>query len=257
MISKALTKRILALHTKKGREKEGIFLAEGRKVLLELAAVAQKPNSPWQVLLYILPEQDAAAPQLPWVQTILEQAEAPCHTADAETIAQLSTLQNNQEGLALVYAPAWPAFAPASGKLYLALDGIRDPGNLGTLMRLADWFGIGDVLASPDTCEWQNPKAVSASMGSFLRTRVHYGDLAQLMAQIPLCYGALLDGVPSYEVQHTGGTAALVIGSESHGIRPEVLPLITHPITIPGSGSAESLNAAMAAGILLYQLRKP
>jgi TrmH family RNA methyltransferase len=247
MISKAQSKRILSLHTKKGREKEALFLAEGRKVLQELA------NDPtWNVVLYLLPADSFE----PWVQAIKTAAPTRYLELDPATLAQHSTLQNNQEGIAVVEDPTYSHFHNQKDSLYLALDGIRDPGNMGTMLRLADWFGITDVLCSEDTCEWQNPKVVQASMGSFLRTRVHYGHLPDLLADIPTRYGALLEGTSSYTLEKPKGTAALIIGSESHGIHETLLPIITHPITIPRFGVTESLNAAMAAGMLLYELRR-
>jgi TrmH family RNA methyltransferase len=247
MISKAQSKRILALHTNKVREKEGLFLAEGRKVMQELAQA-----DGWNVLLYLLP----LGVDEPWIHAIKTAAPDRYWEVEPEEIARHSTLQNNTEGLAVVEDPQSQNFSPKKNTLYLALDGIRDPGNLGTLIRLADWFNISDILCTPDTVEWQNPKVIAASMGSFLRTRIHYGALDALLAKIPTRYGALLQGEPSYTLKAPTTACALVIGSESHGIHKETLPLITHPVTIPRLGHAESLNAAMAAGILLYELRR-
>jgi len=256
MISKALTKRIMALHTKKGREREGLFLVEGRKAMLELATAAQATGSGWQPLLFILPEPATDTDMPAWQAQLQGMATVPCYLTDTATLAALSTLQNNAEGIALVSNPGWPAFAPSAAGLYLALDGIRDPGNLGTLIRLADWFSIPHILASADTCEWQNPKTIAASMGSFLRVQVHYGALASLLEKIPVRLGATLQGASSYGLAQGNNATALVIGSESHGIRQEVLPLLTQQISIPGHGGAESLNAALAAAMLLYELHR-
>lgn len=247
MISKNQSKLIRALHTKKARQAEGLFLVEGRKALQEIAG-----HPDWQVHSYVLAE-DAYGDWATKVRTIAGPGQLI--VVKSEELADLTTLQTNTEGLAVVASPALPPFTPEPGRLYLALDGIRDPGNLGTLLRLADWFGITDVLCSDDTCEWQNPKTVMATMGSFLRVRVHYGALAELLRGLPAVYGALLEGQSSYALSGPM-QGALLIGSESHGIRPETLPLITHPITIPRFGEAESLNAAMAAGMLLYEGRR-
>lgn len=247
MISKNQSKLIRALHTKKARQAEGLFLAEGRKALEE---IADRPDA--HVRYYVLAE-DAYGD---WAAKVRTKARpGQLIEVKSEELAALTTLQTNAEGLAVVEAAVLPPFAPQPGSLYLALDGIRDPGNLGTLLRLADWFGITDVLCSDDTCEWQNPKTVMATMGSFLRVRVHYGPLAELLQGLPAVYGALLEGQSSYTLPGPM-QGALLIGSESHGIRPEALPLVTHPVTIPRFGQAESLNAAMAAGMLLYEGRR-
>ncbi len=248
MLTQAQSKRIRALHTKKARQAEGLFLAEGRKVVQELAA-----DPAWQVRQYVL----LAGINEPWAAKV-KAAARPGQLAEVPQaeLDRLTTLQTNTEALAVVEAKAWPPFAYQPGSLVLALDGIRDPGNLGTIIRLADWFGVQDVLCSADTCEWQNPKVIQASMGSFLRVRVHYGALPQMLADVPAVYGALLDGLPSYALPGPM-QGALLIGSESHGIRPEALPCITQALTIPRFGQAESLNAAQAAGLLLYEGRRP
>ena len=248
MLTQAQTKRIRALHTKKARQAEGLFLAEGRKVVQELAA-----DPTWRVRQYVL----LAGINEPWA-TKVKAAAQPGTLAEVPQaeLDRLTTLQTNTEALAVVEERPCPPFAYQPGSLVLALDGIRDPGNLGTLLRLADWFGVADVLCSADTCEWQNPKVIQASMGSFLRVRVHYGPLPALLAGIPTVYGALLHGMPSYALPGPM-QGALLIGSESHGIGPEALACVTHPVTIPRFGQAESLNAAQAAGLLLYEGRRP
>ncbi len=138
----------------------------------------------------------------------------------------------------------------------MVLDGIQDPGNFGTIIRIADWFGIKQIVASEDTVELYNPKVIQSTMGSFLRVNVWYQPLPGFLqsAGIPV-YGALLNGKNMHgEPPVTEGL--LVIGNESKGISKELLPFISHPITIPRLGGAESLNAAVAAGIIVSHLTK-
>ena len=142
--------------------------------------------------------------------------------------------------------------------LVLALDGVQDPGNMGTMLRTADWFGIRSVVCSRDTVSCYNPKVVQASMGAIFRTDVQYADLAAYLKEAAKSgcsvYGAMLDGddIRQFVPQHP---AVLVIGNEGNGISPEVARCITHRVTIPNvGGTAESLNAASAAAILCYQL---
>src|SRR4029078_31018 len=133
--------------------------------------------------------------------------------------------------------------------LVLVLDGIQDPGNLGTIIRIADWFGINQIIASEDTADIYNSKVVQSTMGSIIRVNVWYKNIEQWLntSKTPV-YGALLNRVSIYETQQIS-EGMLVIGNESKGIRSNILPYIQHAITIPAQGNAESLNAAVATGI--------
>jgi TrmH family RNA methyltransferase len=128
---------------------------------------------------------------------------------------------------------------------------------MGTIIRIADWFGIDQIIASEDTVELYNPKVIQSTMGSFMRVKVWYRDIASLLGkcEVPI-YGAVLEGKSMYEVKPPE-TGILVIGNESKGIREELQSLIQERITIPRIGQAESLNAAVALGILLSQFRRP
>jgi TrmH family RNA methyltransferase len=141
---------------------------------------------------------------------------------------------------------------PGKG-LFLALDGIRDPGNLGTILRTADWFGVRHIVCSADTVSCFNPKVVQASMGAVFRTQVEYVDLPQWLAGCGMpVYGASLQGRPLDRAALPDGPSVLLIGNESRGIGPAAMAQVSHPILIPNrGGTAESLNAAVAAGILL------
>ena len=141
-------------------------------------------------------------------------------------------------------------------RLTLALDRIQDPGNMGTMLRTADWFGVRHVVCSHDTVSCYNPKVVQASMGAIFRTLVEYVDLPQWLAGcgVPV-YGASLAGRPLPEVELPQGNAVLLIGNESRGIGSETMAHVTHPVLIPNrGGTAESLNASVAAGILMERL---
>ena len=139
----------------------------------------------------------------------------------------------------------------AEGRI-LVLDGIQDPGNMGTIIRTAHWFGIDTIICSPDCADVFQPKVVQASMGSIFSVAVVYKNLEDFFAEnTKPVYGALLNGQPVNTV--TAATDAIIlIGSEGKGIRLNLIPFITHPVTIPGFSDAESLNAAVATGILLY-----
>ena len=143
-----------------------------------------------------------------------------------------------------------------AGGSILSLDRIQDPGNLGTMLRTADWYGIRRVVCSRDTVSCYNPKVVQASMGTIFRTRVEYVDLPQWLAACGMpVYGASLGGRPLSEVELPTADAVLLIGNESRGIGAEAMAQVTHPVLIPNrGGTAESLNASVAAGILMERL---
>ena len=165
-------------------------------------------------------------------------------------IASVSTLKSNAAGVAVVKQKR--VVLPENfERVTLFLDNLRDPGNLGTIVRLVDWYGIRHVVCSPETVEFYNPKVISATMGSFTRVHVAYTDLPAFLKRFPYpVYGADLDGTNVHKHRFEPKTG-LVIGSESHGISPEVQACLTARLTIPRLGGAESLNAAMAAGIIL------
>jgi TrmH family RNA methyltransferase len=247
-LSKARTAYLVSLQQKKFRQKYRNFIAEGGKIVAEI--LTQRKFSPEG--LYALP-------------AFLDKNTALCRAhPDMEVVAvseremeKISALHTPSEALVVLReAEPLPTEALRGDRYYLALDGIRDPGNLGTLLRLADWFGIDRVFCSPDCAEVHAPKTVQATMGSFLRVDAVETELAGLFAGHPRLpvYGALLEGTPLPECRFAPG-GFLLIGSESHGIRPELLPYVTDRVTIPRYGGAESLNAAVAAGILLMGIK--
>lgn len=249
MLSKARISYLVSLQQKKFRQKYRNFTAEGGKIVAEILSQRQFSLES----LYALPDWlDRNAPLLagwPGLEAV--------ETTESE-LRKISALSTPAEVLAVVsdFSPELPDILPED-QFYLALDGIRDPGNLGTLMRIADWFGVEWVFCAPDCADARNPKAVQASMGSFLRVKtleIELSDLFALQDHLPL-YGAVLDGTALPQVTFGNG-GVLLIGSESHGIRPDLLPRLTQGITIPRFGGAESLNAAVAAGILLMEMKK-
>ncbi len=171
-------------------------------------------------------------------------------------IAKMSSLEFNDTGIAVVKQKENRAFEINDTDIILALDDIRDPGNLGTIIRTADWYGVTKIVCSPTTAEFYNMKTISATMGSFTRVQIFYTELPDFLKQINLpIVGALLDGENAHMFSFPKN-GVLLMGNESNGISNSVISLITDKITIPKYGNAESLNVAIATGILLDNWRK-
>ncbi len=238
MISKAKLKYIKSLQVKKYRNEEQCFLIEGAKSVKEII------QSDFQILAVV------------GVANFLEkELQLPLGTIEViecteSELASIGSFQTNEAAIAI--AKMKPTRKPAmDNKLLLALDDIRDPGNLGTIIRTADWYGIRSIIASEQTADFYNPKVITASMGSFTRMNVYYTDLFSFLSESKRpVYGAFLDGndVHTKPVEKGG---IIVIGNEAHGISALVETQITERITIPRYGKAESLNAAIATAIIL------
>lgn len=246
MLSKNEVKHIQSLHHKKGREKARMFIAEGRKLVLEL--LEYRPD--WLQQLY--------ATSTFYELTGLQPDAVRFHEISTATLERISVLQTPQEVLAVVQQPTAPQVPFSQTGWVLALDGIRDPGNLGTLIRLADWFGLSGIYCSPDCVEPWNPKTVQASMGSIFRVPVAVESLPHILSVesrqkvVAALEGTALD---QFSFSESG---ILLIGNEAQGIRAEISELVQQQVSIPRFGAAESLNAAMAAGIILWEIkRKP
>jgi TrmH family RNA methyltransferase len=241
MLSKNELKYIQTLCHKKQRQSTGRFIAEGSKLvddILQSDYVIEK--------IYALPEWLAAHPHLA-IESV---------AISADELAKISLLQTPNQVLAIVKQKVAAADMAGEASFTLVLDGIQDPGNMGTIIRIADWFGIKNIIASEDTVELYNPKVIQATMGSFTRVNVAYQSLEVFFNDNHLpVFGALLQGESIYQ-QEALTAAVLVIGNEAKGIRNSVLPFINIPVTIPRIGGAESLNAAVAAGIIVSHLRK-
>lgn len=176
------------------------------------------------------------------------------HEVDRKTLQQISLLKHPQGQLAIC------SYLPVSTErpvFILALDTVQDPGNLGTILRLAAWFGVHHIVASKETVDKYNPKVVQASMGAVFNVEMEYLDLADFLQETKLpIYGALLDGVNIYE-KKIAKKGILLMGNEGNGIAEELIPLINQPLSIPQFGQGESLNVAMATAVLLSEFSRP
>ncbi len=238
-LSKNEVNFIQSLCHKKHRQTEGLFIAEGVKLVEEIIQSHFKLKK-----IYATSK---------WAATNTHLGDVLCIISE-DDLHRISSLQTSHQVLALVEQPTAQTVLPFAQKQSLVLDGIQDPGNFGTIIRIADWFGIHQIICSHTTVELYNPKVIQSTMGSFIRVPVSYGNLTELLKNVSIpIYGALLSGENIYKIpKPTEGI--LVIGSEGKGIGAELLPLITNPVTIPRIGGAESLNAAVATGILLSHL---
>ncbi len=249
MLSKNQIKYIRSLHLAKFRRQEKLFIAEGPKLALELLNSDFKVHS-----IHCLEEWHNANNRLC--------GNIPVSIISQKELERISALQTPNEVLLLVHTHRESSVDPVpdGDDLVLVLDGIRDPGNMGTIIRTADWYGVSDIVCSNDCVEVYNPKVVQATMGSIARVRITYRDLEVFFTgkdkALPV-YGALLDGKSIYE-QQLSAPGYLLIGSESHGISSSLTPCITHPLLIPphSRAGAESLNASVATAIVLAEFRR-
>ncbi|SCW60871.1 RNA methyltransferase, TrmH family [Mucilaginibacter sp. NFR10] len=173
-------------------------------------------------------------------------------------LEKISSLKTPQDVIGLIKIPKWPRlnYNLLKNNFSLVLDGVQDPGNMGTIIRTADWFGITDIICSDDTVDVYNPKVVQATMGSLARVNVHYGDLMTIIPEIKLpLFGAMLDGENIYNTNF-GREGLLAMGNEGNGLRPEIQQLINKTVTIPRIGYAESLNVAIATAILCSEIKR-
>lgn len=234
-LSKAQIKWVRSLQLKKNRDAEGVFVAEGEKCVNEL-------RNAFELVLLATPDN-----------------------ATSTEIEQMSSLRTPQGTIGVFRQPASDTRYPTD-ELILALDGIQDPGNLGTIIRTCDWFGIHNILCSHDTADCYNPKVIQATMGALARVRLHYVDLPQVLAEIkaqgtPL-YGTLLEGTNMYQSnaipdkQH----GVIIMGNEGNGISSAVRQHITQPLLIPSypadAVTSESLNVGIATAIVLAEFRR-
>lgn len=245
MLSKTYTKYIQSLHHKKFRDADNVFIAEGSKVVMEL-----------------LQSSIFSCQQVLGLQQWLQQNEmlirktysGPLQAIDNFELEKISALSTPNQVLA-VFKKAKKNTSDPKGKITLVLDTIQDPGNLGTIIRIADWFGVPSIICSENCTDIYNPKVVQSTMGSLGRVNVNYTNITDWLKKNSgiQIYAAALNGK---NVHHLKGLteAIIVIGNESKGISAEVMELCTEKITIPKNGQAESLNAAVAAGIILSHM---
>ncbi len=256
MLSRQQIKSITSLQQKKYRKAEKLFIADGEKLITELL------YSDWNIQLICITDQISEELR----KLIQVKYKGDLFSVSVDDMNRMSTLSSPQGVLAVVHQKEYKLLVPdLAGELNLILDDIKDPGNLGTIIRLADWFGIRNVICSNQTAESYNPKVVQASMGSLFRTRVHYTDLEKLLGTnldsigLPV-YAAVLNGTSLYEadIQQDG---FLIFGSEAGGISENLQKYISTGLTIPGvqkknSRNPESLNVAIAAAIFCSEFRR-
>ena len=252
MIGKSTTKLINSLALKKYRTKENCFLIEGDKMVKEAL------DSDLKIKLLIVTDQFTT--RFPITQSAAERI----IETDAKEIKKVSLLQHPQNSLAVCEIPKKPDFPKSLTEgLSIYLDGIQDPGNMGTIVRICDWYGIQHVFCSPDSVDLYNPKVIQASMGSFNRIHLHecdfetLADLAQ-KSEAPL-FGTFMNGDNVYQKQ-LPKQAVLVMGNEGNGIRPAVEKLIPNKLSIPNFSmnetKAESLNVSVATAILCSEFKR-
>jgi TrmH family RNA methyltransferase len=254
MLSKSQITFINSLKQKKYREEQQLFIAEGAKIVPELL------NSS------IIVKQIYATSD--FLRNIIIPAGIERFEIKENELERISSLTKANEVLAVCETPNYVLDNESlKGKLNLVLDDIKDPGNLGTIIRIADWFGIENIVCSSETVDAFNPKVVQATMGSIARIKIHYTSLTEFISvqsskfKVP-AYGALLEGKNIYS-EKLSSEGLIVIGNESRGISDEIQKLITNKISIPsfshyksGGGEAESLNAAIATSIICSEFRR-
>lgn len=243
-MTKAEIQLVRSLSDKRAREEQGLFVAEGEKLISEIRASKLRVRK-----IYAL-------------EGLFEGAEV--EVVGSKELERLSLLKTPSKAVAVVEIPHHKLrIDTLKERLMLALDEVQNPGNLGTIIRLADWFGITDIVCSRSSADCFNPKVVQATMGAILRVRVHYVDLEQFIqnaaAQHIPVYGTFLEGENLYTASLTEG-GIVVMGNEGRGISEPIQKLVTHKILIPpypaDRPTSESLNVAMATGIVCAEFRR-
>ena len=246
MISKNLQKYIRQLEQKKYRKREGLFVAEGTKIVGDLLK-RYTPKTVFATEQWLAPE--GVVPQI----------------VSEEELQRISFQQHPQQVLALFPIPQQDNVDPITllnnQTLVIALDGVQDPGNFGTIIRIADWFGINTLICSNDTADAWNPKVVQATMGSLARVNIIYTSIPSLLDRLPdtyPVYGTFLDGKDIYAEQLTSG-GLIIMGNEGNGISEEVRQRINRKLFIPNfhqGETADSLNVAIATAITCSEFRR-
>lgn len=240
MLSKNEVKYIQSLFHKKTRDKEQLFIVEGTKLADEFI------TNEWQYKKIYATKEWLAKNN---------------HTRDAMEVSEaelkkISQLTTPHEVLLIAEKKPVVENFIFTGKITVVLDGVQDPGNLGTIIRICDWFGVNQIIASEDTADQYNAKVVQASMGSIMRVNVLYMSISEAIKEATVTvYGTALSGNNIFSMQSLN-EGIIVVGNESKGIREPLLSMLNETITIPKKGQAESLNAAVATGIILAQLTR-
>lgn len=249
MLSKALQKRIASLENKKQRRESGLFVAEGSKTVLDLIAAG------------IVPEKVIAT--VNWLAENRLNAGVEVIEVELEEMKRISFQQTPQGVMGIFRQPQYETDTTIPQReLCLALDNVQDPGNLGTIIRIADWFGIENIFCSTGTADIYNPKTIQATMGAIGRVKVHYVDLPEMLASLkgkaPI-YGTFLDGEVVY-TKKLEKHGVIVMGNEGNGIGDECSRHITEKLLIPsypeGRATSESLNVSVATAIICNEFRR-
>lgn len=242
MLAKSKVKYIQSLGQKKYRDETGLFIAEGPRIVEEW--IREVPDH----VLEVYATEKWNRDQVPG---------AMLSVISEDELKRISQMASPNQVLAVVKQFVRPAAISREDRLILALDSIQDPGNFGTILRIADWFGIGQVVCNHGCADLYNPKVVQAGMGSIARVKVYYTDLASWLdaSEGMKVYAAVLDGQDPAKLSGQV-EGVLVIGNEARGISENVMEHVDVKLTIPRKGRAESLNAAVATGILLSHLVK-
>lgn len=243
MLGKSQAKYIQSLGQKKVRDEEGVFVAEGPKIIAELLASA-----------------DANIFQLYALRDWITGNRDDCNgieiiEIDENDLTKISQMATPNKVLAIVKKQEVTDHFSVKGTVSIVLDTIQDPGNLGTIIRIADWFDIRQIICSKDCADMYNPKVVQSTMGSIIRVKMMYTDIASWLEEQKdvFIYAAALEG-QNVTAMKKINEGLIVIGNESKGISPEIFELVDVKITIPQKGRAESLNAAVATGIILSHI---
>lgn len=242
-LSQNQAKQIKALQQKKYRQESGKFLVEGTK------AVSETIQAAWPCDVLVCTERFFESNS-----RITESFRQDLRICSEEQLSALGNFQSNNAALLVAFQKAPGDFPDPGQNLWLALDEISDPGNLGTIIRLADWFGLTEVICLGNGVEWYNPKVIASTMGSFLRIRQVIADAAWIQNADRPWFAADMNGQNLYDFRFPG-KSTLLIGSEANGLSEKWLRNKDSVLSIPSFGKAESLNAAMATGIFLNHWR--
>ena len=249
MLSKNDIKNIKSLELKKFRDEKRLFVAEGHKLVGELLGV-------FKCVLLVATDE--------WLGSRKRSPAERIESVTADELKRASLLRSPQDVLGVFCMPDDHSTVKeaAAKNLVLALDDVQDPGNLGTIMRIADWFGIKDIFCSKATADIFNPKAVQATMGAVARVKIHYTDLAKELSALPSSipvYGTFLEGDIIYDTQ-LSANGVIIMGNEGNGISKEVGKTVSRKLYIPnwpaGAATSESLNVAIATAIVCSEFRR-
>ncbi len=245
MISKQHLKFIKSLQIKKFREQARSFLVEGEKSVVELIRSEFKINIIFATKRFL--DQHIE---------LIRRKNISYFEADERTLSKAGTLQYNQSVIAVAGMAEFPDLIPADHQVIPVFEFLQDPGNLGSILRICDWYGINAIVLSAGSVDVYNPKVIQASMGSFLRVRVYYEDISLLMVKADMFkVGTSPEGQPLYQFQWPG-KMMILFGNESKGLSADIMEALDQVVTIPGSGQAESLNVAMSTAIVLDNINR-